>query len=363
MGLHKLLYFPEGTYLISKTLEWSKKNSSGRDAWGKNFLCGQNVRKTTIRLKDRTFTDAQKPQSMMWCGGFGSADWFHNYVENITFDVGKDNPGAIGLQFYSNNSGAVRNCRFIADAQSGIVGLDLGHRDMNGPLLVRNCEVVGFDRGISTSHAVNGQTFEYITLRNQRQFGFDNEGQSIAIRGLVSVNAIPAVRTYGCLCLVDAQLRGTTDAKRWPGVINYNGGRIFLRDVATSGYARAVGDVVTPDWIAATKIQGKDKPGSLGPKVREYCSHPTVTAFPAQKGSLRLQVKEPPQVPLDPVEQWANVDNYGADPTGRARLLEGDSECDELGRNDDFSPWLLCHELNGHSRPKSASSRRCGWMD
>ncbi len=164
---------------------------------------------------------------MMWCGGFGSADWFHNYVENITFDVGKDNPGAIGLQFYSNNSGAVRNCRFIADAQSGIVGLDLGHRDMNGPLLVRNCEVVGFDRGISTSHAVNGQTFEYITLRNQRQFGFDNEGQSIAIRGLVSVNAIPAVRTYGCLCLVDAQLRGTTDAKRWPGVINYNGGRIF----------------------------------------------------------------------------------------------------------------------------------------
>ncbi len=40
----------------------------------------------------------------------------------------------------------------------------------------------------------------------------------------------------------------------------------FLRDVATSGYARAVGDVVTPDWIAATKIQGKDKPGSLGQK-------------------------------------------------------------------------------------------------
>jgi hypothetical protein len=103
------------------------------------------VNKTTIRLKKGTFTDAQKPQSMMWCGGFGSADWFHNYIENITFEIEPNNAGAIGLQFYSNNSGAVRNCRFIAGENDGVVGLDLGHRDMNGPLLVRNCEVIGFD--------------------------------------------------------------------------------------------------------------------------------------------------------------------------------------------------------------------------
>lgn len=45
----------------------------------------------------------------MRCGGFGSADWFHNYVENLTFDVGRDNPGATAIQFYSNNTGAVRN--------------------------------------------------------------------------------------------------------------------------------------------------------------------------------------------------------------------------------------------------------------
>ncbi len=99
MGLHKLLYFPEGTYLVSKTLEWSNKNSAGQNAWGKNFLCGQNVKKTTIRLKDGVFTDARKPQSIMWCGGFGSADWFHNYVENITFDVGQNNPVPLDYSF------------------------------------------------------------------------------------------------------------------------------------------------------------------------------------------------------------------------------------------------------------------------
>ncbi len=56
MGQHKLLYFPAGTYLISKTLLWSKKNSAGRDAWGKNFLCGQHATKSVIRLKDGTCT-------------------------------------------------------------------------------------------------------------------------------------------------------------------------------------------------------------------------------------------------------------------------------------------------------------------
>lgn len=78
MGQHKILYLPNGTYLVSRTLNWSKKNSAGTDAWGKKFIQGQNVGKTIIRLKDSTFTDSNQPASMMWCGGFGSADWFHN---------------------------------------------------------------------------------------------------------------------------------------------------------------------------------------------------------------------------------------------------------------------------------------------
>ena len=279
-----------------------------------------------ILLKDGTFTDAKQPASIMWCGGFGSADWFHNYVQDITFDVGKNNPGAIGLQFYSNNSGAVRNCRFVADEESGPIGLDLGHRDMNGPLLVRNCEVIGFQRGISTSHAVNGQTFEHITMRGQTQCGFENEGQAISIRGLRSENAVPAIRTYGSLCVIDSRLTGQEGANQWPAIINYNGGRIFLRDIQTTGYGRALGDVETPDSFAALRIIGKDKSGSLGPNIAEYCSHPTTSPFPMAQGangaqeaprSLRLTVKEPPEVPDDDPKTWANVDNFGADPTGQ----------------------------------------------
>ncbi|MGV3605889.1 MAG: glycosyl hydrolase family 28-related protein [Planctomycetaceae bacterium] len=317
MGQHKVLYLPAGTYLVSKTLLWSKKNSSGKDAWGKNYIQGQNVSKTIIRLKDQTFTDPTKPSSIMWCGGFGSADWFHNYVQDITFDVGSGNPGAIGLQFYSNNSGAVRSCRFLAGPNSGLVGLDLGHRDMNGPLLIKNCEVVGFRRGITSSHAVNGQTFEHITLRDQSEVAWENQGQSISIRSLLSKNSVPALRVYGNVCLVDARLEGAGDAKNVPAIVNYNGGRIYLRDIATSGYKRALADVQTPDIAAAFRITGEDKPGSQGPSITEYHSRPVTSPFPAKSESLRLPVKEPPRIPADPPSSWANVDSFGADPTGQ----------------------------------------------
>lgn len=316
-GRHKVLFFPRGTYLVSRTLKWPKR-WDGRDNWGNTMLRGQQRDACVIRLKDATFTDPASPQAMMWCGGFGSADWFHNYVENLTFDVGRGNPGAIALQFYANNSGAVRDCRFVAGEGSGAVGLDLAHRDMNGPLLVRNCEVQGFRVGILTGRAVNSQTFEHIRLRDQTRLGLENQGQAISIRGLTSDNAVPALQTYGTLCLIDAKLAGRGAAAKLPALVNFNGGSIFLRDINTTGYGRALGDVVTPDSAAALRIQGAAKPGSEGPNITEYCSHPPTSPFPSPTHSLRLPVRETPEVPWDAPQTWANVDDFGADATGNA---------------------------------------------
>lgn len=337
VGRHRLLYFPAGTYLVSKTITWPKK-WNGRDNWGKTFLCGQQRDKTIIRLKDGTFTDEKKPQAIMWCGGFGSADWFHNYVENLTFDVGRGNPGAVALQFYSNNSGAVRDCRFVAAEDSGVTGLDLAHRDMNGPLLVRNCEVQGFQWGIACARSVNGQVFEHITLRGQRRGGFRNEGQAISIRGLTSENAVPAVSTYGTLCLIEAKLTGTGAAAKAPAIVNFNGGRIFLRDIVTSGYRRALADMKTPDFAAAYRITGEDKPGSEGPKIAEYCSQPATSLFPSPALSLRLPVKETPEVPWDDPKTWANVDAFGADPTGREDSAAAIQKAMDSGATTVFLP-------------------------
>ena len=337
VGRHKLLYFPKGVYLVSRTIAWPKK-WNGRDNWGKTYLCGEMGKTTVIKLKDGVFTDEKKPQSIMWCGGFGSADWFHNYVENLTFDVGGRNPGAIALQFYSNNSGAVRDCRFVAGEDSGVIGLDLGHRDMNGPLLVQRCEVIGFQIGISSSHAVNGQTFEHITLRGQRRMAFRNEGQNISIRGLCSENAVPAVMTYGSLALIEAKLIGSGAATNSPAIVNYNHGVLCLRDLSTSGYKRALADLKTPDAAQAWRIQGEDKPGSLGPNISEYASEAATSAFPSPAGSLRLPVKEPPVIPWDDPKLWADVDAFGADPTGKMDSSEAIQKAMDSGATTVFLP-------------------------
>jgi hypothetical protein len=337
VGRHRVLFFPKGTYLVSATLTWPKR-FAGRDNWGKTMLRGEDRDACVLRLKDGTFTDAQKPAAIMWCGGFGSADWFHNYVEQITFDVGRGNPGATALQFYSNNSGAVRDCRFIAAEDSGVVGLDLGHRDMNGPLLVRNCEVVGFLDGIATANAVNGQVLEHIVLRGQRRVGLKNEGQSVSIRGLTSDNAVPAVSTYGTLCLVDGKLTGRGAAGTAPAIVNFNGGRIFLRDVATVGYGRALADMKTPDFGAAYRITGGDKPGSAGPDIAEYCSEPATSPFPSPAQSLRLPVKETPEVPWDDPNSWAIADDFGADPTGMTDSAAAIQKAIDSGATTIFLP-------------------------
>jgi hypothetical protein len=250
-GRSRVLYFPPGTYLVSDTLTWPKR-WAGHENWGLTTLQGHSAGTSVLRLRDRTFTDPQKPRAVMWCGGFGSADWFHNHVRGLTVSVGRGNPGAVGLQFYANNYGAVRDCRIVSEDGQGAIGLDLGHRDMNGPLLVRRVRVAGFRRGVVTAGAVNGQTFEHLTLTGQSEVGFDNHGQAVSVRGLTTVGDGPAVRTYGTFCLIDARLSG----RGGPAVVNYNGGRLHLRDVRTAGYGRAVADVATPDEARVPRDRG-----------------------------------------------------------------------------------------------------------
>jgi hypothetical protein len=336
-GRHHFIYLPEGTYLISATLKWPKQ-FAGHDNWGFTTFQGESADKTVIRLKDATFTDPKQPQSLMWCGGFGSADWFHNHVQNLTFCTGRGNPGAVGLQFYSNNYGAVRDCYIRSEDGQGVAGLDLAHRDMNGPLLVRRVVVEGFGKGVVTGHSVNSQTFEFLTLRGQREFGFENEGQAIAIRGLRSENRVPAVRSYGTFCLLEAEVQGTGEAAGKPALINYNGGQIMLRDVKTAGYSRALGDVATPDFAAAFRVTGEDKPGSAGPVVKEYFSQPAVTLFSGRADSLRLPVEETPEFPLEDPAKWAVADAFGADPTGGQDAAEAIQRAVDSGAATLFLP-------------------------
>jgi hypothetical protein len=341
MGLHRILYFPEGEYLVSRTIRWSKKHSSGSEAWGHNWIQGQNPNKTIIRLKDGVFPNKDNPQSIMWSGGFGSADWFHNYVEGITFDVGANNEGAIALQFYSNNYGAVRNCRFVDRTAHAAIGLDLSFQDMNGPLLVKNCELEGFRIGIKTGHAVNSQTFENISLSNQSEAGFVNEGQAISIRQLVSRSKAPAIKSYGTFALIDATLEGLPGSEAHPAVLNFNGGHIHVRDLTTRGYQRAITSLQTPDQSAAYRLQVGEQPDGVGPNIVTFSSTKTLTLFDSDAAALQLPIVEAPDVNDEPVANWANVVDFGADPTGNRDSSAAIQRAVDSGASTIFLPGFF----------------------
>lgn len=291
-----ILYFPAGTYLVSSTLQWAKTDSQGRECWGNVTIQGQGVDSTTIRLKDATFTNPENPQTIMACGGFGSADWFHNYVKDITFDTGRGNPGAIGLQFYSNNTGGVRDVRIVSGDGEGAIGLDLAHRDMNGPLLVKNVRIEGFAIGVRAGWSVNSQTLEHIRIEGASDCGLLNGGQSLAVRGLTVVGAPLAVRNAegGLLTLVDSTFEGAEGSPAEVAIDNQ--GALFARNVSATGYRSAL-KTTRGGYAGDTSID-------------EFISEPVLSLFPSTGRSLNLPVQETPEVPRDPVDAWANVRDF-----------------------------------------------------
>ena len=322
MGLHKILYFPNGTYLISRPLMWSNKNSQNQGAWGFNFIQGQSTAKTIFRLKDKAFPDANAPQTMMWCGGYGSADWFHNYIQNVTFDVGNGNAGAVGLQFYSNNTGAVRDVDVVSQDGQGFIGFDLGHRDMNGPLLVKNLRVQGFETGIRCAGSVNSQTFERIRLTGQTKVGLANLGQSISIRGLESVNDVPAIDAKSFTVLIDSKL---TSPKGASTAIVVGKAPFFARNITTTGYQ--------------TALVSEGKPnGETGPNIVEWHQGLASNPFDVPVKSLNLPIRETPEAPWDNPKNWAIVDKFGADPTGNKDSADAIQKAIDSGATTVFFP-------------------------
>lgn len=97
----RLVYLPDGVYLVSRPLVTAKKRT---------ILHGQSREKSIIKLKDDCpgFGDPENPQIVLQAGHAGSNDFF-NSVHNLTVDVGRGNPGAVAMRYHTSNQGAVTN--------------------------------------------------------------------------------------------------------------------------------------------------------------------------------------------------------------------------------------------------------------
>jgi hypothetical protein len=301
-GSGKVLWLPPGTYLVSDAIAYKPGV-----AFGYNNLRGSGRDKTVVRLKDGTFTDREKPRAVLsWAynghedGSGVHADWFNCNVGDLTIDTGKNNAGAIGLRYYSNNVGAARRIAIRSGDGQGVIGLDLGYADQNGPCLVSDIEVVGFETGISTGATVNSQTLEHVRMRGQTVLAWENKGQCLAIRDLkVSEAAGGFVNQFGIVALVDAKFSGVRGAAKLPAITSRE--TLFARDIEAQGFART---------IENSFEGGTSSPG--GSSVIEFVSEKPIAPFGGAATSLRLPVEEVPQWRPEsgggkPFAKWANV--------------------------------------------------------
>jgi hypothetical protein len=300
----RFVYLPKGTYKITRTVVLKPPGAGKEGAMVGPWLWGQDRDKTIIRLADGAegFSDPQKPREAIRGlsrpdGARMNADFFDRTIVNLTIDTGK-NAGAVGIKFYSNNTGLMQDVRICGD---GACGMDLGFNDQNGPHLIQDVEIEGFAIGIRTDKILNSQTLSRVTVRT-REVGLLHRGQVLAAEGLHVIGASLAVDSggNGVLTLVDAKLEAPPGAKG--PAIKLEKGHLYAARLTTTGFATAIAGGSAPGGDAA------------GPNVIEYSSHGfELVGDGAPKAGLLLKPEREPDVPFPTkAEDWVCANDFGA---------------------------------------------------
>ena len=318
-----IMYFPNGVYLVSDTISYSimdlqnecpKECVGGFELNRYIMMMGQSRAGTVIKLKDNCpgFEYGNERPVVSYMRGERSNVAWNNYFENITIDVGSGNPGAVGLVFFGNNSGAVRNVTIRSSDPHGFgaVGFAAIHEIISG-CCVRNLSVEGFDIGIKVTPTRNYVAFSNVCLKGQRKYGIKVEQTIASFHNVYYKGNVPALYVSGALANVVL-----TDAKMicpshciYPA-IKIELGYAFIRNIVTKNFASSInmywGEKTIPD-------------GS----VKEFSTHEGFSLFDERCiESLNLPCQAfPDQDGLWDIDHnWVCVNDFGA---------KGDGETDD----------------------------------
>ena len=306
------LYFPNGTYLITKTIDAVRtdKNNAYRLR-----IVGQSQAGTIIKLGDASpnFQNPAVPLAMIRTLSISRLppnNAFNDNIWNLTLNAGTNNPGAIGIDYLANNVASVRNVTIKAgDEKTGLIGLQM-HHGYPGPCMIENVRINGFGTGVQFANSEYNATIEGLTLNEQRMVGVQDNG-ALSIRHLTSRNShpVPAL-TVGADCLLDLvdSTATFTGGKAEAAAIAITAtdathlGAAFVRNFVSTGYALAISDPKVPSGVNT----GGDAPGGI---VVEYSSHPVLTpGLPNERmSSLNLPVKETPHLLDNDLSHWYSV--------------------------------------------------------
>lgn len=313
--LRRTIYFPNGQYDIIEPLAEEAEAALFVRGNSRTSYWGESREGVVFKVADDhpDFQDPENPKAifgMQTSPGFG----FHSPVRNMTFNVGRNNEGAIGVQYFSNNGGTLGNVRIISEEsdgqRAGVAGLDL-RRANNGPLLIDDVEIIGFDAGIQDEFGLWGSTMTNIYLEDQNIYGYNKGSQTINIRNLTSINDVPAINmrsSSGALTLVDANLQTISESIDI-AAIQYDFGSLFIRNLETSGYSQTVVDRFGTTLLDTNDVNEYSVVSNGTTQQQENL----VTApWSSETTTLNLPVPEVPDVPWEAdLSKWAGPHQFG----------------------------------------------------
>ncbi|NJL70312.1 MAG: hypothetical protein HC888_01280 [Candidatus Competibacteraceae bacterium] len=279
-----LIYFPNGTYLISKPIKAPPRQGG---VPSRRIIQGQSREGTIIKLADKAPAFSGDKLVSMIVVSWDIAQAFRNSVRDITLDTGVDNPAAVGLEYFASNQGAVDGVTIRSSDPDKIGKIGLLMKGDNGPLLVANLKVIGFDLGVmADANAL--AVLKKIELEQQRTLGLHAKNKTF-IHGLTSNNVVTAIRTEHPFVLIDAELKG---GKSDAPAIEYLKDNALIRNVTTSGYGNV--------------LQAPKNPVT-GSRIDLWTSSDPVTVTGNLNKTLELPLKETPVIPWSPLNKWQNA--------------------------------------------------------
>ncbi len=303
-----ILYFPNGTYLVSNTIFYT--GAAPSPDINNIHIIGQSRAGTIIKLQDNDsangFTTHSSPKAVLRFSNTsttynGSAST--NVCENLTINTGTGNLGAVGIQFQSANSGRISNVAVTSADYNGCYGIWLSTGATQA--YMKDINIIGFDSGIYSQAGLETDTaWEHVTCTGQNIAAVTVADGGISIRDLFSQQeranayAVQFTQQGGSCALLDSWCICTSTTNPCVSLTNSAGENFFARNDLTRGYGSAV---KTASTVSVA-----------GPYVSEYTALAPTTLFtPQDTHSFALSVSDTPTVAwVTDMTQWVNVEDY-----------------------------------------------------
>lgn len=301
----KVVYIPEGTYLLSEPLQLSLPNGEparlgpwikGENQYNSKFIINDNSSAFISNVEDEYVGIMHVP-----CEGDYRL-YEHKSIENLTFELG-NNPTACGIEMCGQTN-LIKNVR-IKGQNSG-AGIVLGNENIPSNALILKSEIKNCALGVCCINQFSNYTISELTQRNN--------GTGILIKSAnVSIDNMTYLDGYGTGIQATDHLSNFNIVNSTFTFLNPETGSSNMGNLFTyfSFYARNIHLINTP-FSAPEGLYGTFNEEEN--KIEEMYSSPIYKSQATDlDGMLRMPVKISPTINYDSnLDNWVNVRDFGA---------------------------------------------------